>query len=229
MSDSQRHADAVYYALTEAIDLPALEREWSGALTTDESAKLNFLRIERDRRDYLAAHVLLRQGLAAERGVDPKAPLPAQRMGWSLTHSRGMVACAIAAGPGNAIGIDAEPLAAAERLLELVDTFLTPGERAALPNDPNGRHVRMVEIWTAKEAVLKALGLGFSGKEGFGVLAMLESTPLGMLDEWATISVRDARTGAAYSVWQRWVGLHALSIVAIEGNEGKPRLMGVSL
>jgi hypothetical protein len=229
MDPPQRHGTVAYYALTDGIDVAALEDEWVSVLSTDEAAKLRTLLLERDRRDYLAAHVLLRQALAAERDIDPTTATPGERSGWSLTHADGLVACAVATNPNSAIGIDSEPIAAAERLAEFVDTFVTPAELAALPSDPEARDARMVEIWTAKESVLKALGEGFSGRDGFGVLSRLETAHLGMLDEWATISVRDARSGAAYSVWGRWVGIHAIAIVATEGNEGTPRLTGVSI
>ena len=193
----------------------------------DEANRLANLRLERDQRDYLAAHVLLRVAFRKGRGTDLDAPL-ADRAGWSLTHSEGFVACALAVDSRHAIGVDAEPLEAAARLETLADTFMSATEMGLLPSDPDGRARRMVEIWTAKEAVLKALGEGFSGEEGFGVLAELESTPLGTLDDWGTISVRDARTGSAYSAWGRWVEGHALMVVA-EGNEGTPRLEGVTL
>jgi hypothetical protein len=84
-----------------------------------------------------------------------------------------------------------------------------------------------VEIWTAKEAVLKTSGEGFSGVDGFGVLARLDSAFAGApaaLDEWASIAIRDARTGAAHGVWRRWLGIHVIAIAATDGNEGKPRL-----
>ena len=229
MSYSQRHTGAVYYALTGDVDVRGLEQEWAQFLTADEARKLDKLVLPRDRRDYLCAHLLLRRALAAERGLDPKEVPPAERNGWSLTHTAGFVACAVAADPAAAVGVDAEHLTAAQRLAELTHVFMTAAENAALPSDPNGRAERMVEIWTAKEAVLKARGEGFSGEEGFRVLLMLESSDLGMLDGWATISVRDARTGAAYSAWRRWVGSHVVTFVAIEGNEGEPRLIGVSL
>jgi len=229
MSLSHHHSAAVYYALTEGIDRRALTDEWAAVLTTEEAARLSSLRLERDQRDYLAAHVLLRRALGAERGLGPRSLRPGERIGWSLSHTDGFVVCAVAAEPGQAIGVDTESVTAAERLQTMTDTFLTADELTALPSDPNDRAVRMVEIWTAKEAVLKARGAGFSGEEGFRVLSSLQSTPLGMLDGWGKISVRDARTSAAYSVWRRWVAIHAIAIVAIEGNEEEPRLMGVSL
>ena len=224
-----RHTLAVSYAHTGEIDGAALEKRWGPALSAHENARLRSLRLERDRRDYLAAHVLLRLTLASERGLEPETVDPRERAGWSITHTGGFVACAVTSDPHGRVGVDVEHISAAQRLEELTGTFLTATEHEALPGDPDARAVRMVEVWTAKEALLKALGEGFSGEMGFGVLSMLESTPLGKVDGWGTISVRDARNGAAYSVWRRWVGLHSLAIVAIEGHEGEPRLMGVLL
>lgn len=229
MTALQRNGCAVYYSFTHGVDMAALTKPWANGLTNDEEAKFNSFRFERDRRDYLAAHVLVRRALLRERGLDPISLRSDERRGWSLTHTDGFVACAIAPSVDARIGIDSEPISAAERLNELTDVFLSPTERRALPSDPKARAVRMVEIWTAKEAVLKALGEGFSGEVGFGVLAALESTPVDFVDEWGTIAVRDARTGAAYRVWRRWVDTHALAIVAVDGIEGKPRLTRFSL
>jgi phosphopantetheinyl transferase len=220
---------AVYVARTDGLDFVALYSRWHASLDGEELTRIETLRLERDKRDYLRAHVLLRLALAESRDLDPNAIEPAESHGWSLSHSHGFVACVIADDPRTAVGIDTEPVAAAERLAEITDTFLTQPEFYGLPIEPEARALRMVETWTAKEAVLKALGEGFSGELGFGVLSRLESTPLGTLDEWATISVRDARTGAAYSVWQRWVGDHAIATVATEGNEGTPRLRFLKL
>ena len=221
--------NSVFYSVTDALDLDALRARWEAQLTRVEAQKLATLRLERDQRDYLAAHGLLRIALRETHGIGVDLARLNDHRGWSLTHADGFVACAVAEHAITAIGIDTEPVSSAERLSELMDVFLANSEREGLPSDPEARATRMVEIWTAKEAVLKALGEGFSGDAGFGVLSRLESAPLGMLDEWATISVRDARNGAAYSVWRRWVGTHALAIVALEGNEGKPRLTGVSI
>lgn len=229
MSALQRNGCAVYYAFTQGVDVAALLERWADALTDDEAAKFKSLRIERDRRDYLAAHALARTALLRERRLHRISVRPDERRGWSLTHTDGFVACAIATSVDGYIGIDSEPISAAKKLAELTDVFLTPTERLVLPSDPKQRAVRMVEMWIAKEAVLKALGEGFSGEQGFGVLAALESTPLGSVDEWGTISVRDARTGAAHRVWRRWIDTHALAIVAIEGNEERPRLTQLSL
>ena len=219
----------VFYAPTRDLDLAMLRSTWQASLTADESARLASLRIERDQRDYLAAHALLRLSLHEARGTDLHGAPSIDRAGWSLTHSDGFVACALADHPTALIGVDTEPLEAASRLETLLDTFLARAELPLLPSDPEARSVRMVEIWTAKEALLKALGQGFSGEEGFGVLAMLESTHFGTLDGWRKISVRDARSGAAYSTWECWVEEHVLAVVSLEGNEGIPRLTGVTL
>jgi hypothetical protein len=219
----------VFYARTDDIDLGALRAAWEGRLTPDERQRLATLQLPRDQRDYLAAHVLLRLALHEVRAADPEPDPASDRRGWSLTHANGLVACAVATHQTTPIGVDTEHRSAAVRLETMVDTFLTSSEIALLPSDPDDRAARMVEIWTAKEALLKARGEGFSGDSGFGVLRRLESTPLGKLDGWATISVRDTRTGAACSALGCWVEGYALSVVVIEGKGGAPRLTVVKL
>lgn len=78
----------------------------------------------------------------------------------SLSHTEGLVAVAVADAP---VGVDVEPLARAPEVLETVRLAFAPAELAALsalPTAEQGR--RAVELWTVKEAYLKALGTGIS-------------------------------------------------------------------
>jgi phosphopantetheinyl transferase len=182
-------------------------------LTHDEAAAFDRLKLDRDRRDYLAAHVVARLCLAEAWGRDRSGALPDDRAGWSLTHADGFVACAALAAPSGSIGIDAEPLSARPRLEMLAEAVGSPHEREQLD---------LVGLWVAKEAYLKARGEGFSGEAGFAVLRSIEATPANTVDEWAIIHLRDARTGAGARVWTRGEGDHVVAICA--PGEEAPRL-----
>lgn len=81
------------------------------------------------------------------------APLPSLGWHWSIAHAGARVAGAVAR---HALGVDLEPL---ERpAADVAAHALRPEERALLGDGPLG----FVRGWTAKEAVLKKLGVGLS-------------------------------------------------------------------
>lgn len=182
------------YAETAGVDLAKLRDKWAGELTAAEGATLGRLRQAADQRDYLAAHALQRLALREQ---------PASQH--SLTHTRGLVACATLPAGRGSIGIDAEPLDAAARLATMADVVASPHEREQLD---------LVSTWVAKEAYLKSRGEGFSGPGGFAVLLSLVLAPGPVTDGWATVSLRDRRTGAEGRAWLRQVGQHLIAVVS---------------
>jgi 4'-phosphopantetheinyl transferase len=79
--------------------------------------------------------------------------------GISLTHARGMVACAIA--PGGAVGVDVEPIDASLDTLRIARELFAPDEVVRLERcAASDRPARFCELWTLREAFFKAAGLG---------------------------------------------------------------------
>jgi 4'-phosphopantetheinyl transferase len=161
----------LWYCLLDAIPDPALPWRYHALLADDERQRLAAFRFEEDRRQYLMAHALLRTTLSQYAPVPPEAwrfertaqgkPHAPQApwLQFNLTHTRGLVACALAVQP---VGVDAEwlgqPLDPA-----LARFVLTPDERLAweaLPEQSRGR--ALLRCWTLKEAYVKARGLGLS-------------------------------------------------------------------
>ena len=166
----------VWYRLTEGLGAPALTAA-RALLSADERLRHDGYRLARERRDYAAAHALLRTSLSCYREIEPRTwtfqadahrkpelSLPAAcgvGLTFNLSHARGMVACAIA--PGAEVGVDAERTdlafdcsAVASRVFAHVE--LAQLERCA----PQDRPARFVELWTLKEAYLKATGRSLS-------------------------------------------------------------------
>jgi phosphopantetheinyl transferase len=84
--------------------------------------------------------------------ADDGRPLPNAGWHWSLSHSRGMAAAAVARSP---IGVDIEHIR--PRRAELFDKVAMPQEWDLL----GGRDwAAFFTLWTAKEATLKAVGRG---------------------------------------------------------------------
>jgi len=127
-----------------------------------------------DKRDYIAAHALVRMALAAYTqltpeqlsfGADgygkpflvlPNGETPPQ---FSLTHSRGLVACVVAS--EGAVGIDVEPVDTSIDADRIATRFFSVEESEALQRcSITERPSRFFELWTLKEALLKAVGTG---------------------------------------------------------------------
>ncbi len=133
---------------------------------------------ERDRRLYLAAHALTRALLGACVGAGPEALSfeidgfgrphlvasgagAASRLVFSLSHTRGVVACA--AWRDGEVGVDVEGLARARDELALARSFFAASEAQALERlDGAARAERFMATWTLKEAYAKARGLGLN-------------------------------------------------------------------
>jgi 4'-phosphopantetheinyl transferase len=166
----------VWYQLTEALDDRGLSAAVS-VLSAAEQIRYNrFLRAD-DRRDYAAAHALLRHSLSRYADLDPGAwefdkgangkPSLAHHHGdlpplsFNLSHARGIVACAIA--PGLNVGIDVEHVDRAVDWSGIATRYFARAEAAHLESCPQEQRAsRFIELWTLKEAYMKATGAGLS-------------------------------------------------------------------
>ncbi|MEU0677526.1 4'-phosphopantetheinyl transferase superfamily protein [Streptomyces sp. NPDC006172] len=136
---------------------------------------------ERDRRQYLVAHCLVRRVLSLETGMpeaevalwrssrgrpflqSPPGGLPAgaRDLDFNLSHAHGYNVVAVAR--DRRVGVDIERLdRGAERGLDWVVETFAPQERAYLAGLPAGgrRDRTTLRLWTLKEAYAKARGLG---------------------------------------------------------------------
>lgn len=153
-------------------------------LSPEEREKHNRFVFEKDRRIYGLAHALTRRMLAQYTDIAPdqlefdtnaygKPSLRAQGgapvVGFNLSHTHGMVAVAVAR--ESEIGLDVENTSRATGWRELTGKVFTPAEETglwSLPTEEQGS--RFFELWTLKEAYIKARGMGMSlPLEGFSM------------------------------------------------------------
>jgi 4'-phosphopantetheinyl transferase len=173
-------ADEAHLWLLDPESLPAADvLRLRGFLSEEEVARMERFRFERDRLLYLAGRGLARAALtrcAGTRRVAPAewrfepslrgrpeiaAPQVAPPLRFNVSHTEGLVACAVTAGAD--CGVDVESLDRVRHLDDLVEVALAPAERialAALP--PAEQPLRFCRTWTLKEAYAKACGLGLS-------------------------------------------------------------------
>jgi 4'-phosphopantetheinyl transferase len=126
---------------------------------------------------FLAARVLLRSILSSYVGLEPEAwrfeanpwgrprianPGTPSGLFFNLSHKPGFVACLV--GSGRDLGVDVEDLSVNRpHLFQIVERFFSPSEAAGLRALPAERQAqRFYELWTLKEAYIKARGLGLS-------------------------------------------------------------------
>lgn len=139
-------------------------------LSPHEASRAARFRHALDHDTYTIAHAFWRVALGIALGVDPasvnltRSPhgqplLPGTGLTTSLSHSGTMVAVAI--GCGAAIGVDIEGLPQRSDLQDIASVLCTPAEAAALSQlEGMARTRTLLELWTRKEAVLKAFGVG---------------------------------------------------------------------
>lgn len=105
-------------------------------------------------RDPAAVHLV-----PGEHGRPALAEASALDFNWSHSGHLALVAVARGITPG----VDIERLRPRPRAWALAQRYFTPAEAAALSRlAPQEREVAFLRLWTAKEAVLKALGHGLS-------------------------------------------------------------------
>lgn len=139
------------------------------ALDPDDEARAARYLFERNTREFVITRALARAVLAPlvpgplrfTRTEAGKPELePPGELRFNLTNTIHLVCCGVTR--GRTLGVDAEPLARAPDVLALAETIFTPAERAALraAGERGGRLA--VELWTLKEAYMKARGLGLA-------------------------------------------------------------------
>jgi 4'-phosphopantetheinyl transferase len=152
-------------------------RSECSVLSVEERARRDRFVLERDRRDFAEAHALTRRVLSLYESVEPqdwtfavtaegKPYLPPDQAGtpallFNLSHTRGLVACAVTRGAD--VGLDVESIDRAVNTRGISKRFFTKAEDAAIHECPDDeRQARFIEFWTLKEAYIKAIGRGLA-------------------------------------------------------------------
>ena len=196
-------------------------------LSPSERARWHSLRFERSRQLYGAAHVFLRHVLCLYQNNDPAdwrfegGPLerpelvqprtpPAECLRFSLSHTEGLIAVAVAR--GWRVGVDVEHARADLDLDLLAPSLLTPSECAWFDRlQPALRGPAFLTLWTLKESLLKACGVGLA--EDLRSIALLDS-----LVKPRIVISRSRHLAGVYPTWNVALGQarggHAIALAA---------------
>ena len=155
---------------------PSDIERWLRLLDRGERERAARFRIAADRREFVAAHALLRTMLTCHSGVPPSAwrflvdangkpsidpSVGPHELQFNLSHTRGLAAAALAS--RGAIGVDVEEIDEAKADLAVAETYFARSEVEMLQKAPASERARcFFRLWTLKEAYIKAIGKGLS-------------------------------------------------------------------
>ncbi len=173
LGESEVH---VWLAEPDPITEAPLLSAYRGLLSSDERDKQRRLRLERDRHTCLVTRALVRTSLSRYADVRPEAwifdhnehgrPYLAagqceRDLRFNLSHSRGLVACAVAL--DRDVGVDVEYIKREGATLEIAERYFSPAELRSLRALPApARRDRFFQYWTLKESYIKARGRGLA-------------------------------------------------------------------
>ena len=168
----------LYYIHPESVTRPTVLKHLRELLTDEERDRIASFHFAKERHDRLLARALLRLSLADFTNAGPSSlrfrsnawgrpeiDLPAQHVGvgFSISHTCGLIVSLV--GRGHEIGIDTEFIREIDDMLDIAGKHFAPRETASLySTPPHQRTRRFLEIWTVKEAYVKARGIGLSLK-----------------------------------------------------------------
>lgn len=165
----------VWFVRTEHVQDAAWLAFCERLLSADEAARSRRFVSESDRREFLIAHAFVRTVLSKYADVLPSAwrfaPDPKGRpaivnagsppLEFNLSHTKGLAACVVAR--VREVGVDVEDLGRRTAAESVAGAYFSPDEVAALEaQPPDRRGERFLELWTLKEAYVKARGLGLA-------------------------------------------------------------------
>lgn len=144
-----------------------------GLLSSEELDRLDRLKIESKREEFLWSRGILRIVLAQYEKEEPqhliicrspggKPFLPESRLEFNISHSSGLLICGIRS--KQRIGVDIQEIYPVSSLDRIIQNHFSPTEIEYLQGLPTGAdyYSYFFAIWTAKEAYFKGIGIGIN-------------------------------------------------------------------
>ena len=167
----------LWLAFEQRITDSFLVQQYRQLLTDDERARERGFHFQQDAHRYLVTRALVRTTLSRYCDVDPthwrfkttefgrpwvaNPMLEGPPLVFNLSHTEGLVICAIAS--GGSLGVDTEDCERKRAPVEIADTCFAPDEVSALRSLPAlTQQRRFFDYWTLKESYIKARGNGLS-------------------------------------------------------------------
>lgn len=175
LNDQTAH---VWFVELNEANRPDLIRAYERLLSADEVERAARMTAPMVRHEFLVTRALVRTALSRYADVAPEAwvftrnaygrpeltsPSGVPPLRFNLSHSHGLAACLVAL--DYEVGIDVEYLDRHSGCADIARRFFSPSENALLraaSGEPERERQRFFELWTAKEAYIKAIGIGLS-------------------------------------------------------------------
>lgn len=167
------HPIQLWFAFSRDLVSMDVARVCEAVLSEDEKKRLQTLRFERHRREYLTTRALLRTALSrgtiitpdtwrfAENAYGKPAIVPDCGLRFNLSNCLELVVCAIS--NGHEVGVDLEPFERGAEIASIADTVFSRLECEQIEDLPQRDQAdRALTLWTLKEAYVKARGKGLS-------------------------------------------------------------------
>lgn len=163
----------VLIILKEGVFRPDEIARLESFLSKDETVKSRRFKFSRDRVSYIMVHGVLRLMLGRHLGISPQAVKItynsfgrpyisgySRQVFFNLSHSSGI--SVLAFDPGYEIGVDVERIDDEFEYESIVNIFFSKREIRYIQQVKEKSRNRFYEIWTRKEAFLKAEGIGIT-------------------------------------------------------------------
>lgn len=200
----------VWFVFQDRVRDAALLDRYRELLTERERSGEFRFHFPEDRHRYLLTRALVRTVLSLYAPISPtewtfvanahgrpeiaNKAMSAAGLSFNVSHTRGVVMMGVSR--DRAIGVDTENVRQSPASMELAEQFCSSYEIAELRREPdeNRRSERLLEIWTLKEAYVKARGVGlsmplhqisFSLPEGRGIELAFDGSVHDHRDNWA--------------------------------------------
>lgn len=191
------------------LDLPAAEIErLATLLSPDEVVRANKFKFARDKKRFIAARGILRELLAnylqitankiefrySDRGKPDLVTSLDRSLQFNLSHSQNYALYAFTY--NRRIGVDLEYLRSIEDAAKIAKRFFSPTESELINSLTADKQKRVfLQLWTAKEAYLKATGVGLAGSLNEIEIAITPESAVNLLSIQG-----DVRTAANWSM-----------------------------
>jgi len=166
----------IWYVFTDKVTGPELLDSYRRLLNQEERQRCQRFLFDKDRHQCLVTRALVRTTLSRYSDVDPRAwrfvenaygrpeiesPSAAGHLRFNLSHTRGVVACAVVC--DDDVGIDVEDLRRRTATLDIARRHFAAAEMDFLEALPEHRRKdAFFDFWTLKEAYIKARGMGLA-------------------------------------------------------------------
>ena len=210
----------LWFIQLDRVDPARMER-YEAWLSAAERSRISNFRSDRRTREFIVGRGLARAALAHELGVAPQTiefatepqgklaiAQPPSEVGFNLSHTADCVVCATCR--DFAVGLDIERVMDRVNPLLISQRFFSESEsRSIVALDPSERLDRFFRIWTLKEALAKAHGLG--------LLAPTDSSQFVIADD-GTFEATSDDAMAARAAWLAYSSpspLHRLAVCVL--------------